>query len=230
MRIAIAVAVVVAIVGSSIAVYRSQLFAIETVDVQGLERLTVGAVQELAAVPDDATLLRYPKQGIIERVESDPWVESVTLTRDFPDTLRIRVVERTPIALVDTGEQFWVVDETGMVLGEQSFEETTTLVVIRDVQGLDPKAGRRSSSDTLDNALSVLSGIGDELRAKVRAVSASTVDETTLLTTDAIEILIGEAVELPEKAFLALSIMREQAGKVIFIDVRSTDNPISRGL
>jgi cell division protein FtsQ len=226
----IVVGIVVAVVGGGIALYRSPLFAIKTVDIQGAKRLTPTAVRALAGVPEGATLLRYPKKEILARIEADPWVESVTVTRDFPSTLRIRITERTPVALVDTGDVFWVVDASGMVLGEQSFEETTTLVVIRDVQGLDPKPGRRSSSDTLDNALKVLGGIGDELRAKVRAVSASTVDETTLLTTDAIEILVGEAVEIEDKAYLALSIMKEQAGKVIFIDVRSTDNPVSRGL
>lgn len=222
--------VLIVIISGSIALYRSQLFAIKVFDVQGTALLTPKTVQALAAVPDDATLLRYPKKDIIARIEADPLVESVTLTRDFPDTLRIRVTERIAVALVDTGEKFWVVDATGMVLGEQSFEETTTLIVIRDVQGLDPKPGRDSSSDTLDNALKVLAGIGDELRGKVRAVSSPSVDETTLLTTDAIEILVGEAVELQDKAFLALSIMKEQAGKVIFIDVRSTENPVSRGL
>lgn len=223
-------AAVVIVIGGSVAIYRSPLFTVKVVDVQGATRLTSQEVQGLAAVPADATLLRYPKKDIVERVEADPWVESVVVTRDFPDTLRIRITERTPVALVDAGDRFWVVDASGMVLGEQSFEETASLVVIRDVQGLDPRAGRRSSSDTLDNALKVLSGIGQELRAKVRAISAPTVDETTLLTTDAIEILVGEAVELEDKAFLALSIMKEEAGKVIFIDVRSTANPISRGL
>ncbi len=220
----------VAVIVGAIALYRAPLFTIETIDVEGVSQLTVEEVQALAAVPEDATLLRYPGGDIVERLESDPWIESVTVTRDFPDTLLIRVTERTPVALVDTGEKFWVVDASGMVLGEQSFEESATLVVIRDVQGLDPKPGRESSSDTLDSSLAVLMGIGEELKQKVRAISAPSVDETTLLTTDAIEILIGEAVDLEEKAFLALSIMTEQAGKVIFIDVRSVDNPVSRGL
>ncbi|MDO9556822.1 MAG: FtsQ-type POTRA domain-containing protein [Coriobacteriia bacterium] len=229
-RLVVVVALSIVVVGGLFALYRSPLFAIKVVDVQGAELLSVETVQTLAAVPEDATLLRYPKKAIIARVEADPWVEVVILTRDFPDTLRIRVTERTPVALVDMGEKFWVVDSTGMVLGEQSFEDTATLIVIRDVQGLDPKPGRRSSSDTLDNALKVLVGIGGELRGKVRAISAPTVDETTLLTIDAIEILMGEAVEVEDKAFLALSIMKEQAGKVVFIDVRSIDNPVSRGL
>lgn len=229
-RILVVLAVVAVVVVAATTLYRSSLFQVRTIDVQGNSQVSAERIIELAGVPDGSTLMRYPKGDIAARIEADPWIESVAITRDFPDTLRIRVVERTPVALVDTGDVFWVIDASGMVLGEQSFEESATLIVVRDVQGIEPKAGKRSSSDTLDNALAVLEGISGELHDKVRAVSAPSVDETTLLTTDAIEVLVGEATELEEKSFLTLSIMKEQAGKVIFIDVRSVDNPVSRGL
>jgi len=230
-RIAIVVAVVVTIVTGTISLYRSQLFSIDEVQVIGAERLTVDTVRSRAAVPDDATLLRYPAQEIKERLLGYAWIAEAQVTRDFPHTLRIRIVERKPVALVDTGETFWAVDETGMVLGEQSLEETSTLPVVRDVPGLDLKAGRASTSEVLINALKVLSGISAELHGELRAVTAPSIDETTLLTTENVEILIGEGTELETKSLRALTIMRKYAGNVVFIDVRSTErDPVWRGL
>ena len=56
------------------------------------------------------------------------------------------------------------------------------------------------------------------------------VDETALLTRDNVEILIGRAEEMQKKDYLARKILAAQRGKVVFIDVRSTDRPVSRGL
>lgn len=230
-RIAIAFVVIVTVVVGTIALYRSQAFSIDEVQVIGAERLTADAVRGRAAVPRDATLLRYPAREIKKRLLAYAWIAEAQVTRDFPHTLRIRIIERRPIASVDTGDTFWAVDKTGMVLGEQSLEETSTLPVVRDIPGLDLKPGRASTSEVLANTLGVLSGISDELRGNLRAVTAPSIDETTLLTTENVEILIGEATELETKSLRALTIMRKYAGNVVFIDVRSTErDPVWRGL
>ncbi len=229
-RTALITLVLIAVIGGAVALYRSQLFDIRTVQVIGAQRLTQDAVRTRAAVPEGATLLRFPGRAIKARLMSYAWIADAQVTRDFPHTIRIRIVERTPEAVVDTGDTFWVVDSTGMVLGEQSLEETTTLPIIRDIPGLELKAGRATSSEILKNALAVLSGISPELLQKVRAVSAPSIDETTLLTTDNVEVIIGEAVELAKKDVIVLTIMRQKSGSVVTIDVRSTEKPVSRSL
>ncbi len=229
-RIALVSVILLVVIAGGVALYRSSLFEIRVVDVVGVERLTADGVRVAAAVPEGSTLLRFPRRAIEATLVADPWIESVQITRDFPHTLRIRVAERQPAALLDTGDAFWVIDAAGVVLGEQSIENTATLVVIRDVPGLDPKPGRAISSEPLGNALDVLAGISAELRGKVRAVSAPSIDETTLLTTDTVEILVGEALDLSRKDAIVTEIMREQAGKVVFIDVRNVERPVSRGL
>jgi len=124
----------------------------------------------------------------------------------------------------------WTIDGTGMVLAKQSLEETVSLTVIRDVPKVSPSVGKRISSKALSNALAVVSGIGSELRGKTDAVSAPAVGETTLLTDGGVEVLIGEATQLQTKDTIIRRILKEQAGKVVFIDVRSVDRPVWRGL
>jgi glucose dehydrogenase len=117
-----------------------------------------------------------------------------------------------------------------VVLSEDSAEASSTLPVVRDVPGLDLKPGRRSTSEVLHNALQVLAGITHDLYAQIRAVSAPSIDETSLITTGNVEIMVGEAVEVPKKGEVARKIMREQGSAVVFIDVRNPDRPVSRGL
>ncbi len=151
-RIALFAITVVAVVAGMTALYRSQLFSIDDVQVIGAERLTADAVRGRAEVPTDATLLRYPAKEIKERLLAYAWIAEAQVTRDFPHTLRIRIVERKPIASVDTGDTFWAVDKTGMVLGEQSLEQTSTLPIVRDIPGLDLKSGGRARRDSHQRA------------------------------------------------------------------------------
>ncbi len=213
-----------------IALYDSSLFTVERIEVTGNERLTADEVRVLARLPEDATLLRFPADEVRERIEADPWVAAASVSRDFPDTMLIRVEEREPAALVDLGEEYLLVDGDGYVIEYQSLEETTALIVIRDVGDLDSKVGRRSTSEGLHNALLILAGLSPEMRAKVRAISVASIDETALLTTDGVEIFFGVAEDISKKDLVAREILEEQVGRVVFIDVRTVDRPIWRGL
>jgi len=223
-------ALVALILMGLVGVYRSSLFTVEHVEVVGAMRRTADEIRVRAQVPPDATLLRFPADEVVQHVLEDPWIADVSVTRDFPDTMVITVSERKPSALVDLVEHYWLVDNDGYVLERQSFEETSVLPVIRDVQGMDPQIGRRSAVDTLLNALSVLDGLSDELRSRVRAVSASTIDETALITLDGVEVLFGVAEDMTTKDAIALAILDEQEGLVVFVDVRNAEMPVWRGL
>ncbi len=228
-RVAIVVAAVVVVVLGCAGLMRSSLFTVTTVEVVGVERLTEDEVRAVADVPDEATLLRFPADDVRDRLLADPWIADVSVNRDFPDSMVITVVERTPSALLDLGEQYWVVDAGGYVLEKQSLEETSNLLVVRDVEDVQPAVGERVEDDELLNALVVLSGLSDELRAQVRTVSAVSVDETALITVDGIEILFGEATDVERKDVVAREILEQQEGLVVFIDVRAVDVPVWRG-
>jgi cell division protein FtsQ len=213
-----------------VAVYRSNVLPIARIEVLGNVHLSAARVRALARVPADATLIRFPANQVAARVGADPWVADVTVSRVFPNAMRIRVVERRPAAMADAGATLWLVDGAGMVLGRRSIEQTATMVVIRDVPGLALTPGKRTTSGPLLNAVAVLEGLSTQLRVRVGSVSAPTEDGTTLYTRDKIEIVFGEASDVRAKDALVRRILEEQAGKVISIDVRTVDRPTWRGL
>jgi cell division protein FtsQ len=167
---------------------------------------------------------------IQDRLKAHPWIAEATVQRSFPGTVRLTIVERQPAALVDTGEGMWLVDSSGYVMAKIRQDTTPTVAVVRDAKDFKPSVGQVTASATLLNALAVLSGISNELRAEVRTVSAPSVDETALMTKESVEVLIGAADELEKKDLIVRKILGEQRGKVVFIDVRATDRPVSRGL
>lgn len=224
------VALVAFAVVGAIALYRAPVFTVERIDVVGNAHLTAEEVRDLAALPAGSTLLRFPAAEMKRRLEANPWITSATVSRDFPDAVRIRVKERVPVALVDVGNGFWIVDAAGWAVAPQSADVTTTLVVVRDVPDFEPSAGKRSDSLSLRNALSVWSGLSDELKARTRLISAPSVDKTALVTTDDIEVFIGSAEDIAKKDLVIRRILAEQAGKVVYINVRTVDRPTWRGI
>jgi cell division protein FtsQ len=230
LRVAGIIAAVIVIVGVLVAIYSSSLFAITSVEVAGNVHVSADVIRSLAKVPKDATLIRFPAEAVVASVSADPWVAEVSVSRVFPNGMRIRISERVPVAIVDAGAAMWLIDGTGMVIAKPSAEDSATVPLIRDVPGLDLKAGRRTVSEPLLNAVAVLAGVGKALAATVKVVSAPTVDGATLITADKVEIVMGQAVDLSTKSALATRILQEQKGKVVSIDVRVIDRPTWRGL
>jgi len=230
-RIGVAVLAVLGIIAALVALYRSDTFLITEVEVEGVTELTTEEVIAIAALPQGSTLLRFPRADMEVRLASHPWIAAAHISRRFPDGLVMHIDERVPAALVDTGEAaFWLVDSDSRVLGQRTPDTTQTAPVIRDLADFEPVAGEQSESESLANALLVLEGLSDELLARVRAISAPSVDLTTLMTTDDIEVLVGSAEDIEKKDAVALRIMEEQAETVVHINVRTVDRPTWRGL
>ena len=227
-RLILAAAVLVLVIVGLVAVYNSSIFAIRRVEVVGAVHLSAEGVRRLAAIPPDATLIRFPADAVAASVSADPWVASVAVTRVFPDAMRIRITERTPVGIVKVGSSAWLIDGGGYVIA--SVVSTSTLPSVIDVPGLDLKAGRRTTSEPLLNAVRVLAGITPQLLTLVQSVSAPTIDGTTLLTKDKVEIVTGQAVSLEAKSRGALGVLSAQRGRVVAIDVRDPERIVSRGL
>lgn len=227
---AAAAAVAVVVLWGLVALFNAPVFALRTVVVSGARQLSDERVRELAAVPTATVLTRLDTSDVRERLEADPWVVKARVDRDFPSTLRLEIVERAPVAVVDAGgAEVWLVSSDGYWLDRQS-KVATGVVAIRDIEGLKPVRGKRATSKELTNAIKVAAGISPELRAMTRSISAPSIEKTALMTTDDVEIYIGEAADLKTKDQIARKILAKQKGKVVYINVRVVESPTWRGL
>lgn len=105
-----------AVVAAGWGLTRSPLLDVDRVDVRGAERSGADAVATAAAVAPGTPMVDVDPPGVRAAVGALPWVEHVSVTRDWPGTLRIAVRERRPVAVVGEGRGAVVVDATGRVL------------------------------------------------------------------------------------------------------------------
>jgi len=213
-----------------VALWRAPIFQIEQIEVRGNSHLSKAAVLKLAAIPEDATVLRFDAKAAETRLLRDPWIATAEVTRRLPGVATIVVSERSAAAVIDAGgTNLWLVDAEGYWLGLSKSADSTGLVTVRDIETLKPKAGERTNSAEVRNALAVIKGLSPEMKEQLKTISAPTIDKTALITASDIQIMVGSAEDIVKKDRVARKILADQQG-VVYVNVRVVDRATWRGL
>jgi cell division protein FtsQ len=91
----------------------STRFSVQKVEAAGAVHTASAAVTAITAKYVGTNLFRLDIEQLRGELTSLPWVERVAIEKRIPDTLAIRVFERTPVALLSDGTQVRYVDQHG---------------------------------------------------------------------------------------------------------------------
>jgi len=102
---------------AGVALYRhaqsAARFAVHHVEITGSHNTTRADLERVTAPYIGMNLFTLDIAGVRRDVTSLAWVKTAEIEKSLPGTLRIRVVERTPAALVDQGGRIAYVDDHG---------------------------------------------------------------------------------------------------------------------
>lgn len=174
---------------------------------------------------------------VIQRdVTSHYFIKEVVVERDLPSTLKIRVVERTPIAMINSPELLYL-DPDGVVLPHSISHELADLPVISNV----PNGVRLSVGAILQNpdfleALDILSTakmVNKELYYLISEIQLRNGGDVVLYTADGgVPVLFGRG-EAPGKLVRLETfwndVVRERGTAALqYIDLRFEDQIVVR--
>lgn len=251
LRLGIIGALALVLVGGGLALYWSNLFAIETVSVKGVEHLTATEMTELASVPAGTTLLRVDTGAIEDRLLADAWVQDASVNRVFPNTLELAITERVIAAVVEVptekaqttrqwaiaSDGMWLMpipdknSDAGKSISQKIYEDAEAVLHIVDVPyDTDPQIGAYCTDSNVNNALAIVDGMTTSLSDQVKKVSATDPESTTLTLENGIEIVFGAAEDIRAKERVCLELMEQNEGKIAYINVRVVTNPTWRSL
>jgi cell division protein FtsQ len=171
----------------------SPVLAVHAVEVDGAGTLTAAEVVEVAGVAEGTPLLRVDVGAAEARVARLPQVASVEVTRGWPRSVVITVVERAPVAVVEQAGTRSLVDADGVLF------DTVTGPVPAGVVPLDV-AHPGPDDRVMRAALAALVALPAEVRADVAAASATTTEDVTLVLADGTTVLWGSAEDAGDKA------------------------------
>lgn len=206
-RALVAVVVVALIVGSVWAVWFSTLLAVRDVRVVGAEGASAERVLAAAAITAGEPLARVDAEGAARRVTELAWVASAEVRRGWPSEVVIAVQPRTPAAKIAGTNQ--VADAGGVVF---------------DLPGRLPDGlpSVRATDEALTEAMAVLASLPEELRSRVRVVTASTRDDVGFVLGNGTTIRWGSAERGDLKAQVVAALLPRRAR---MIDVTAPELP-----
>ena len=82
-------------------VMASERLKVARVDVRGEHFLSEGEVRELLGPAVGEIILTLDIEALKGRLRASPWVADATVSRTLPDTLRVEIRERVPLALAE---------------------------------------------------------------------------------------------------------------------------------
>ena len=203
---------------------KSSFFSVKDVEVIGTGfRVSEAEVLEAAGMNADSSMVGLNVKEIDERVTAIPWVAQVDIERNWPDSVRIILEERTAslIAVIPSGQKF-LLDRSGVVL-EETREGDLELPIIRvdsvgvlgaQITGITPllRAAEEVTPD-LQAWILALAPTGGGVRAElVGGVVA--------------ELGIGGTDFRDEMRSLATVLTRVQLSCIELIDVSIPQNPV----
>ena len=174
MQLAVVIAALVAVVWLLLV---GPVLGVRSVQVDGVRTLPADQVRETAGIASGTPLLRVDLDAARARVARLPQVASVKVTRGWPHTVVVTVVERVPVAFVGEPGSRSLMDAKGVLF------DTVTGAPPAGVVPLEVSSPGPGDPATMA-ALAAVEALSSKLRGQVASVAATTPDDVTLTLTD----------------------------------------------
>lgn len=200
-----------------IAVY-SPLLALRTVEVEGADRVSPSSIQSALADQVGTPLPLVDLDRVGDELRAFPLIRSYSTESRPPSTLVIRIVERTPVAVIQSGAGFDLVDPAGVTI-ERATARPDGYPLI-DLPSAD------LTSPRFQAATAVLVALPADFLPQVDSIQANTTDDVMLTLRSGKEVLWGSGERSADKAQVlqALVKARDDVGSY---DVSAPDAPVA---
>ena len=186
------------------------------VKVTGAHQITADDVRGAAAVPLGRPLLRQDTEAIAARVSALPAVRSVTVERNWPHTISVRVVERTAVLAVRQPGGFLLADASGVAF--RTSDRIPDGVVVTDANPDDHAL--------LSDLSTVADALPKKLARQVISLRATDSGNIGLTLESGLRIAWGSPADSKLKAQIVTALLKQKPRASI--DVTSPHNPAIR--
>lgn len=225
-RVAMALAVIAGVAGAFV-LYRSPLLRVQEVEVVGAVNVPAERIQETADL-QDASLFNADLAGARERIAALPLVKGVHTKLEWPDKVRIQVVERAPWGHWNLAGASYVIDDEGVILADISPADGAP--VINDLGPPTPPlaAGDRVDGDAVKLAQALLTSVPEQLALAIAQFEYTPDNGLSLVTDAGYRVVMGDSQNTDYKLAVWRAVEEDigrsaMAGHVL--DLRFGDRP-----
>ncbi|HET6673131.1 MAG TPA: FtsQ-type POTRA domain-containing protein, partial [Agromyces sp.] len=196
----------------------SPLMALREVRIEGAQRIPVASLQAEFAGIMGTPLSLIDSTDVHEALDGFPLIETYATEAIPPGTLVVRIVERTPIGVVDTGSGLELVDAAGVVIDRPAERPEGQPLI--EAEGGVAGAGFRAIA-------AVVRSLPDEVRVQLTHATAATADDVQLELAGGASVVWGSAEESAFKAdVLGALMVAAPPDTVTLYDVSAPSSPV----
>ncbi len=210
----------------------SVLLRVSEIRVEGNVHYTDQEIINATGLETGDNIFFFDKFATISRAYTKlPYLEEVTVERQLPATLTIRVVESKALAYLVVGDEDWTIDRSCKILGKAVEGETEQLIPIKGVQPgtlmigerLERADGNEERVDYLAELLYQLQERG--LASETRWVDFTDSNKVFFRYTDKYTVIIGDSENVEHKFAMLISVLSQlKEGDVGTIDLSNGQN------
>lgn len=198
----------------------SPLMALREVRIEGAQRIPVA---ELTAAFDDQLGTPLPlitSEDVHGSLADFRLIETYSTETIPPGTLVVRIVERTPVGVIEATRGLELVDGAGVVI-DRPDARPEGLPLIEAEGGVTGEGFRAAAS--------VIRILPDDVRSQLALVTAATADDVRFELVGGATVVWGSAEESTLKATVLATLMRAApAGEVSRFDVSAPMSPVTQ--
>ena len=188
----------------------------------GNRHLTDDELRELTGIGIQESLFIISNREVSQRLLKSPWILSVSIRKEFPDTLSLAIKEAVPFALLDMNGRLFLIDENGKLLEEMKNGSIPFLPVITG----DPFHEKKGFSEALELA-KLMNDRSFSLERDYIEIILSKPHELTI-TIDGTVVIVGSGMykEKLEQLLELENHIKSSGILVDYIDLRFADKAI----
>lgn len=185
----------------AVAVLYLPIFHLRDITVNGNRFLDSKEICRIAGLSGGEHILSVKKEKIAEALSKDLRIEEAHVEQSFSGGIKITVREREPLAHVVCSYGWLDLDSNGLVIEAYKSERKRPHIVrLSGVKLEDLYIGDTVKESDLKSVLMFLRTINPENRSIIEEINLSDLEHITARTTDKVEIRLGKAERMTEKA------------------------------
>jgi cell division protein FtsQ len=108
------------------------IFPVRSIKVIGNRHLSDSDVSRMSKLRIGTSIFSVSSRAVVRRLERSPWIKKVTLRKEMPDKILIKIKEAVPSALIKKKGGYYLVRSDGEILEKQAAGERFLPVIKGD--------------------------------------------------------------------------------------------------
>jgi len=130
-------------------------FSISKVLIEGNEKISREALIKTAGLDKNRNIFTFDLANAGKKLEAMPRIKEVKLERKFPDVLKIVVLERAPVAMINLGKLYYL-DGEGYIFAEADNQSGWDYPIISGIKKESLLEGEKESFELIEKGLNFL--------------------------------------------------------------------------